>query len=350
MNLISHLKKNRPTVSLALLKQLGVPGLTNTKDADLGFENLLTRMMFAAGLNHIVQVNDCETSGDWSESANGVLDMAVGATGKRVGTNCLLLTNTAATNNSQYVSTTYIDESTRIAKKFGKRQMSWEDTKYLGFWVHNASDTGAFNTAGEASVAIVSNGVLQTKMPIQAIVDAVHQWFQVDMEAAGWDLTSVEEIRFYANNAAAAQTLYIDDIIRYQISYNDAPLYGCSLPIQSGVVVPNGVNIGWSIDGAILGSGTEAVTDLGMGEIFTSTLTGTAKRDKWVMVPGVHIFIVRASAATVAGEGLIFSAATTVEGCSTGVDEIAHAKCLEAAGAASDDIFAVRGLGNHFIS
>ena len=68
------------------------------------------------------------------------------------------------------------------------------------------------------------------------------------------------------------------------------------------------------------------------------------------MIPGLHIFLARASAATVAGEGVIFSAAGTVEGVSTGVEEHAHAKCLEAAGAASDDIFCVRGLGNHFIS
>ena len=351
MSLFTNLKKNRPTVSLAMLKALGVPGLTNSKDADLGFENLLEKMMFASGLNHIVQVNDCETSDDWTESDNGTLDYAVGATGKRVGTNCLLLTNTAATDNSQYVATTYINESEKIAKKFGKRQVDWSDTKYLGFWVHNAADTGAFNVAGEASVAIVSNGVLQTKMPIQAIVDVVHQWFQVDMVAAGWDLTAVEELRFYANNSAAAQTLYIDDIIRYQIAYCGKPYYGCSIPVKSGVTITDGQVVGWSVDGAIVWASAAAVTDLGLAYLYgNSTLVGTAKRDKWAIVPGMHLVVVRANAATVAGEGLEFASASLAAGVSTGVDEKGCYKGLEAAGNQYDDIFALATFGGNFIS
>ena len=343
MSLFKDIKKNRPSVSLGLLKSLGVPGLENSTDADLGFEDLIEKVMFATGVNHIVQVNDCETSGDWSESDNGTLDYAVHTTGNRVGTNCLSLTVTKATNNSQYASTTTIDESATIAAVHGKRQVDWSDTKYLGFWVTNGSSTGGFNVAGEASVAIVSDGVLQTKMPIQAIVDTVHQWFQVDMVAAGWDLTKVEEIRFYANNAATTQILYIDDIIRYQIAYNDAPLYGCSFPIKSAQVLTNGDNVSWSIDGAIIGSDTETIANLGMGELFGASSTGTAKRDKWVTIPGICIFLARTSATTTAGEGLKFSSATEVEGCDSGEDETVNCKGLEA-GADHDDIFCVRGL------
>lgn len=351
MGLLTYLKKNRPSVSLGLLKQLGFPGLVNVKDSDLGFETFLEKMMFAAGINHIVQVNDCEDNGGYTESDNGVFDLGTfAATGKRVGTNCLLMTETAACDNSQYIQTTYINESAIIPKKFGRRQMDWTDTKYLGFWVHNAADAGAFSVDGELQIAIVSNGVVQDKVSLTGLTDAVHQWFEIDMVAAGWDLARVESLRFYCNNANTGETIYLDDILRYQISYNGAPLYGCALPIKSGVTVTEGGNVGWSADGAILGSATEVVTDLGQGKVFASTLLGTAKRDKWVMIPGVHIFIARASGATVAGEGLIFSAANTVEGCSTGVDEIAMSKCLEAAGAAGDDIFCVRGLGNHFIS
>jgi len=351
MSLIKNIKKNRPTVSLAMLKQLGVPGLHNAMDSDLGFEHLLDKIMFAAGINHIVQVNDCESNTGYTESDSGTFDVETFSTdGVRVGTNSLYMTATGACDNSQYIDITAINESTILPKRHGKRQMDWSDTRYLGFWITNDGNAGHFGTAGELQVAIVNDGVVQTKMPVQASVDSCHQWFQIDMQSAGWDLDAVESLRFYCNNANAAEVIYLDDILRYQIAYNDAPLYGCALPIQSGVTVTNGGNVGWSITGAILGSGTEAVTDLGMGEIFTSSLVGTGKRDKWVMVPGIQIFIARASGATVAGEGLIFSAATTVEGCSTGVDEIAMCKGLEAAGAANDDIFCVRGLGNHFIS
>jgi len=348
MSLFNNIKKNRPSVSIGLLKSLGFPGLANPTDPDLGFEDLLEKVMFATGLNHIIQVNDCETSADWSESDNGTLDYAVGVTGKRVGTNCLLLTETAACDNSQYVSTAHIDESTIISSKFGKRQVDWSDTKYLGFWVYN-EDNGDYSVAGEASIAIVSNGVLQTKMPIQAIVDDVHQWFQVDMVAAGWDLTKVEEIRFYANNANTGENLYIDDIIRYQIAYNDAPLYGCSFPIKSAEVLTNGDNVRWTVDGITIGDDSEVVNDLGMGELFGASSTGTAKRDKWVTIPGIHIFLARAAETTAAGEGLIFASATEVEGVGDGLEEKANCKGLEA-GADHDDIFCIRGLGATFIS
>ncbi len=351
MSLFQNLKKNRPTISLALLKSLGVPGLVNTSDTDLGFESFLRKMMVASGLNHIVQVNDCEDNGGYTESDDGTFDLGTfAATGKRVGTNNLLMTQTAACDNSQYIDTTYIDESNPISLRSGKRQMDWRDTKYLGFWIHNAADTGAFSVAGELQVTIVSNGVVQTKVQIQAVVDVVHQWVQIDMEANDWDLSRVESLRFYCNNANTGETVYIDDIIRYEISYNDAPLYGCAFPIKSGVTVNNGANVRWTVDGLTLGDGTQVVNDLGMAEVFAANLVGTAKRDKWVMIPGLQIFIARVGAATSAGEGLIFNAATKYEGVSTGEDETAVCKGLEAGGADGDDIFCVRGLGNHFIS
>lgn len=348
---MTHVKKNRPSISLGLLKMLGFPNMSNSQDSDLGFEKYLEKLQFAAGINHIVQVNDCEDNAGYTESDTGVFDLETfAATGKRVGTNCLLMTGTAACDNSQYIQLENINESLPIAKRHGKRQMDWTDTKYLGFWVHNAADTGAFGTAGELQVAIVSDGVLQDKVEVQAIVDAVHQWFQIDMVDAGWDLTKVESLRFYCNNANTAETIYIDDILRYQLSYNDAPLYGCAFPIKSGSTVTNGDNVRWTVDGITAGDGTEVVNDLGIGEVFDTSLVGRAQRDRWVMVPGLFIYIARMSAATTAGEGLIFSAATTMEGCSTGADEIAVAKGLEGAGATSDDIFVLRGLGNHFIS
>ncbi len=87
-----------------------------------------------------------------------------------------------------------------------------------------------------------------------------------------------------------------------------------------------------------------------MGEVFGTNLIGRAQRDRWVMVPGIQIFIARVSASTTAGEGLIFSHASQLEGGSTGTDETTVCKGLEAGGNALDDIFCLRGLGNHFIA
>ncbi len=351
VSLYSFIKKNRPSVSTALLKLLGLPGMVNAKDADLGFETYLERLAFAAGVNTIIQVNDCEDNGGYTESDDGTFDLETfAATGKRVGTNCLLMTGTAACDNTQYIDIANINESQPIARKFGKKQMNWSDTKYLGFWIHNAADTGAFGTAGELQVTIVSNGVVQTKVEIQAVVDVVHQWVQVDMVAQGWDLGRVESLRFYCNQPDTGETVYIDDILRYQISYNDAPLYGCAFPIKSGSTITNGDNVRWTVDGLTIGDATQVVEDLGMGEVFGTNLIGRAQRDRWVMVPGLQIFIARMLQTVSAGEGLIFAAATTMEGVSTGEDETAVCKALEANGNALDDIFCVRGLGNHFIS
>lgn len=349
MELINLNKKNRPSVSLEFLSRIGV-GFDYPGDADIGLRAYLERLAFAAGVNHIVQVNDCEDDGGYAESADGVFDLeAFGATAKRVGVNCLKMTNSAATNNTQYIKTTYINESAPVPDYMGKRQMDWRDTRYLGFWME-ANSSGDFGTAGELLFAIVNDGVLQSKVALQATVVTAHQWVEIDMEAEGWSYNKVEEIRFYSNTLSTGESVHIDDILRYQISYNKAPFYGCAFPIKSAVVVADGNNVGWSADGLILGSATEAHTDLGMAKLFATTLTGTAKRDKWAMIPGICIFIARASTTTSEGEGLIFSALGKVEGVSDGVEEMAHAKGLEVAGESNDDIFCVRGLDNHFIS
>ena len=351
INLLSFTKKNRPSLSTALLKLLGLPGMVNAKDADLGFETHLERLSFAAGINHIVQINDCEDNAGYTESDSATFDFETfSTTGTRVGTNCLLMTVTQACDNSQYIDIANINESQPIARKFGKKQMNWTDTRYLGFWVNNDSNTGDFGTAGELQVAIVSNGVVQDKVEVQAIVDIVHQWVQIDMVAEGWDLKNVESLRFYCNNGNASEVIMIDDILRYQISYNDAPLYGCAFPIKSGTTITNGNNVRWTVDGLTNGDSTQVVNDLGMGELFTSSLVGRAQRDRWVMVPGIQIFIARMSATVTAGEGLVFSHASQYEGVSTGEDETAVCKALEANGNALDDIFVLRGLGNHFMA
>lgn len=352
MSLLTHYKKNRPSISPALLKQLGFPGLVNSRDADLGFADLLEKIMFATGLNHIIQVNDCETSGDWADSNDGTLDFTVGSPGVKIGTNCLKIINTAATDNSQYISTAHIDESTRIARRYGKRQTDWTDTKYLGFWVHNIVG-GDFGTEGELQVALVCDGVVQTKVKVQAVVDAVHQWFEIDMVAAEWNLKQVEELRFYGSNSNTGDDIYIDDILRYQISYCNKPYYGCSIPIKNGVTITDGQLVRWEINGAIPYAGDGAqITDLGHAYLYhNSTLTGNAKRNRWAIVPGMHLVLLRANEVTIPGEGLItHTDGAKVVGVAQNYEEFTFAKCLEAAGAIHDDIFALLTFGGTWIS
>lgn len=340
-------KLDRPGVNLYIADLMGPRGMRDG-DNSQGFFAAIQQLQRAVGLNTIVQVNDCETSGHWTESDDGVFDYAVGATGNRVGTNCLKLTATAATDASQYVQTILINESAYIGKGAdGKRQMDWRDTDYIGFWKHAAS-SAHFGTAGELKFALVNNGVVSALQSIDGTAGTEHHWCQIDISSLSRD--RVEAIRFYGNNANAAEDCYIDDIIRYKHQFHGGPLYGCGFPIKSGTTLTRNQLGTWSIDGIIASSATEVVADLGPHWFSGATATGTATRSVWAYFPGRFLYLAEASAATVAGEGLISSGAATVEGATDGVEEIAHAKGLEAAGAAGDHIFAIFDTGGRFIS
>ena len=329
--------------SLEQIAHVGA-GMDGTGGKDL--RTLLRRMAMSAGINTIHQVNDTETVGDWVENNNGVFDVANDTAGK-VGTNEAKMTSTGTCDGTQFISTKFIDKSADI----GTEQMDWTDTRYLGFWVANKAN-GDYSTAGEMKVTIVNAGVEQTQVNVQAIVDDVHQFFQIDMEDNSWDRNAVESLRFYAN-VASGQDLYVNDIIRYEISYGRGPLYGCMFPIKSGVTATEGNLQNWSIDGVI--AGADAITGLGPCALFTdgapvTTLLGRAQRDTWAMFPGKMLCILRASEATVAGEGVIYAAAGTIKGVATGVSENAVGKVLEVAGAANDDVFVLINNGVDFIS
>lgn len=348
---------DRGAPSPRALAASGWPGYDG-QDAGLDPRIALERLYMAAGLNTIIQVNDCETTADWTESDDGTFDMTCAATGKRVGTNCLKLTSTATCDGTQYVETKLINESAKPNPVghtgSGIRQMDWRDTRYLGFWIHNES-AGDYSTAGEMKVAIVyDGGQVSAKANVQALVDDVHQWFEIDLVSEEWELDQVEAIRFYAT-VASGEDLYVDDILRYQISYGRGPMYGCMFPIKSAVTLTDGDTARWSVDGLIAWTSAAAVTDLGEVKVFsnglpTSSLVGTATRKRWGFIPGINIHLVRANAATVAGEGLELAANRLHAGVSTTVDENATAKGLEAAGAQYDDIFAIRGVDTSFIS
>jgi len=337
----------RPGPSDAALKAVGVPAMDNPKGDGNDFQSFMTLLRVAAGLNHIIQVNDCETAADFTESDNGTFDIAASAaTGKRVGTNCMKLSSTGACDGTQYVQSLLIDESSKIAVQSGKRQADWRDSNYVGFWVHNESN-GDYSTAGEMTFAIVNDGTVSSETNVPALVDDVHAWVQIDISSFRRD--KVEAIRFYCS-AGAGEDLYVDDIIRYQVQFNGGPLYGKSFPIKSGTTLNENHWVKWTVDGLIASSSAANVADLGPAYLGSSSLTGVAGRSKHAVVPLAYLFLLKANAATVAGEGLEWAADGFAAGVGNGVDENAFAKGLEAAGAQGDWIFATIAANGDYIS
>ena len=345
----SQFKTNQPGVNLAVADTIGPRGMTDN-DRSSGFREAIEELQKGQGINHIVQVNDCATAADWTESDNGTFDVAADTTYDRLTTknSAVSFTNTAATDNSQYCQTLIIDESKYASKNtYGKRQMNWEDTDYIGFWKtpENSAENG---TAGEMSFAIVNDGTLSAKTNIAGNSTTAVSFEQIDI--SGLDRDKVEAIRFYSNNSVTGEATIIDEIIRYKYQFNGGPLYGQYFYITSAGTLTENQNARWTIDGLAVGDATEVVNDVGPCQLGAATATGTAARNVWGRFPGQFIFLAKASAATVAGEGLIFSGAATLEGCSTGVEEISICKGLEAAAYAGDSIFCIYQVGGTFIS
>lgn len=338
-SLVDQQKTNQPGVNLELADNIGPIGIDDTTGNATGYKEAIQELQRAYGINHIVQVNDCETQADWTLSDSGTFDRAVGVTGVRVGANALKLTSTAATDNTQYVQTLLIDESVVLPKgPNGHRQQDWTDTDYIGMWIH-AEDSAEYGTDGEMKWALVNDGVLSDKKDITGIVGTEHQWMQIDISGISRD--KVEAIRFYSNNAATAEDLYIDNIIRYKYELGGAPVFGCYYYITSGTTLNEAEGVKWTIDGLAAASATETVGDLGPAILGSSTLLGTAARNKYGMIPGKFILMVKVSASVTAGGGLRYSGANTYENTAAGKLEHSPLKALEIAGATSDWIFAI---------
>jgi len=350
MNLIEMNKQLRGGFNLDLFgKQTGFDG-----SGDSTLKKLLEELMINSGMNHIVQINDCETSGDWTESDNGTLDYAVAATGKRVGTNCLSITNTAATDDTQYIQTLLVNESVKPSQNIvGDSEIDMSDCDYIGFWKSGGS--GNFGTDGELTFAIVNDGavnpiagVAQAHFDVDGTIGTEHHWCQIDIST--YDRDKVSAIRFYGDNVNAGEVAYIDDIIRYKYQYNGGPLYGSYCPIKSATTLTENDTVQWTIDGLIKSTSAANIADIGPVHLGAATKLGTAARAVWGKVPYMFMFLVQANAATIAGEGLEWAANGLVAGVGTGVDENAFAKGLEAAGAQYDHIFALGGYAATFIS
>ena len=222
-------KVDQPVPSVQALASMGVSALFDPAGSGNDLSTLLHQLMLVSGLNVIRQVNDCETDGDYTESDSGTWDIKTAAsTGKRVGSNAMKLSSTQACDGTQYVQTLFINGSKKLPESpnRNKAQQDWRDTRYMGFWVNNQTG-GHFSSAGEALVTIVNNGSEQTQVNVQALTDSVFQWFEIDMEAQSWARDKVESLRIYAN-VGIGEDIYIDDILRYEISYDRGPLYGCT--------------------------------------------------------------------------------------------------------------------------
>ena len=346
-NLNTLAKKNRGGVNLGIASMVGPTGMDDTQNSQ-GFLQAIEELQRLAGANTIIQVNDCETSADWTESDSGTFDYAVGTSGDRVGTNALTLTGTGATDGTQYVETLLINESTYVpAGPDGKRQMDWTDTDYIGFYL-NAVGSANYGTAGEMTIALVNDGVVSALQNIAVCAGTEDKWSQVDISAL--DRDKVEAIRFYSTNSNTGEAIYVDDIIRYKYQFNGGPAYGAALPIKSGTTLSENHWCTWSIDGVLAASSAAAVTDVGPCWLGASSKTGTAAQSVWAFFPGRYFFLTGCNAATVAGEGLEWAANGYCAGVSNGVEEKGWAKGLEAASEQYDWIWATFDTGGRFIS
>jgi len=346
-------------------KKKSLAGLTDTL-CDNGLDNVLMQIGAGAGWNPVYLVNTCDSDSPttyWTESDNGTFDVSSNSADNRVATNALLLVGTAATDGSQYVETRYIDGGAQPPADIltGKRAMDWRDSNYLGFWLsaYTASD---YNTAGELLVAIVNlqggEEVVQTKHEVQAAVNAIHQRVEIDISSDNRD--NVVALRFYSDNSATGEGVEIDSIVRYRVGTGLGPALGqvTLLPVVSGSTVSRGDIVSVEVDDPLAGmavkseSAADQVNDIGVA-CGTATGTSTGKVVVPVLVSG--LCYLRANAATVAGEGIIWQSDNAtyghlVEGVATGEEEYAFARCYEAAGTQYDDILCWILQSNVFIS
>jgi len=312
-----------------------------------GLLDLLNNLMVCAGQNIIIEVNDCETSGDWTQVTSGIT-MTVGAGGNKVGTNCLKLAGDG--NATGVYKTTLINESTPvpIAYPSQQREMDWRDTDYLGFWVHSV-DSAHYGTTGEMTVSIDNGGTIQTYKNVLGTNATAHKMCEIDITS--WDRDRVRALYFKDENTAGAENLYIDRIIRYKFGNGKGPVMGqCAwFPITSGSTLTRG-NITKVVAGSThrVQAASAAAVDC-IGPVVIGG-TGTAAGTVWALIQIGGFAYLEASAATVAGEGIEWAAAHQIAGVATGIEEFAFGRCFEAAGEQYDHILCQIVAPSVFIS
>lgn len=294
----------------------------------------------------VYQVNDCEAAADFTESDNSTWDVTENATDARVGTNHVVMSTTAATDNTQYIETKVITGSALPIRKIGDETYDdWRDTDYVGFWM-GAEAASDFDTAGEATFAIVylnADGVqtVGTKINIPAALNNVHQRVELDISGEGENRKRVSSIRFFGNNSVTGQAIEIDAIIRYKHGNGKGPVWGkcIKLPIVSAVALTRGDIAQYdvaTINGVSFNA--EAAAGVDTAGIVVVGGTGTAAGDVYATVQIDGIAYAEASGTvTTAGEGLIWGTADTVTLVASQAAEVnVFASALEVPGAATD--------------
>tara|TARA_Y100000310_G_scaffold165728_1_gene165463 strand:- start:651 stop:1733 length:1083 start_codon:yes stop_codon:yes gene_type:complete len=317
------------------------------------------------------QVNDGDTLADWTESDSGTWDVTAVSNNAKVSdnTNGMRIETTAATDGTQYIQTLLIDGSAVPGDKIGtKTYMSWEDTDYMCFWMaaHSASD---FNAAGEALVTFLyldADGVVTetSQQSLAAAVgaedtNAIAQITEIDIASVlGVNRKRVHGIRIYANNSATGQGIVVSGFLRYKHSNGKGPVWGrcIKVPITGTNVLTRGQLVQLDVDTSNgIGVSEEAAAAVNtLGPVVVGG-TGTANGKVYATVQISGLAYLRANAATVLGEGVIWQSEHAthghlVEGGATGVDENTFAKTFMTGPGQFADNIHILGHSGSFIS
>ena len=320
--------------------------------------DVLNEARLAGGINPIVEVNDCETAADWTESDDGTFDIAADSTNEKVGSNAMSLTATAACDGTQYVETSIIRASQAIPNdKYGETGgIDWTGFDWFGGWWFGGG-AAHFDGLGELQLNIKNDGVWGTAvniiiptgsadLPPMIPTNAVHKLFDVDITS--FARNKVQAIRIYCACPTVGQSVSIDDLKVYKYSTGRGPCMGPCMPYTpaDGVQISRGdiVKFTAGTTHRIGETAAAEVIDIGVCVIpALGDINSYPPKQAWIQYAG-HCYL-RCNAATVAGESLIWQSESAtlghlVEGGATGVDENAFAKGYEAAGAQYDDILA----------
>jgi len=318
---------------------------------DNGLLDVIDELRLAAGINDQMQINDCETVGDWTEetaggvAGDGVFDVTADTTNERVGTSGMLLTATAGyvAGGTEYMITTdYINGSAVPGKNAnGQPVLDLRRYDFLGGWNFGIA-TGGYGTATELEIAIkdLSSGVATWSAGQDmnvAPADDVHKRFEVDISAL--TRQKVSHLGFINKNTNAAEAIMVDELVAYKFGNGWGPIGGPCLwlPIQSGVTLARG-NI------AHFESGIVHRMDITSAEDGTSlgpcVIGGTGNAAGTVLGCAQYagIAYLQANAATTAYEGFKWIAGHLIADIDAGEEEHAFGKSLEAADAQYDVI------------
>lgn len=337
-----------------------------TNPENEGLEDLLYQMCQGTyNPMHLINTLDDSTPlvGAWTESASATFDVSSTAADNRIATNALLLTATAACDDTQYAELRYIDGGSMPARNLdtGIQGMNWEDTDYVGFWM-SALAAGGFGTAGEMTFALVnhdgSNEEVGTHIDLPLATNAVHQ--RVELDIAGESRDNVVAVRFYCNNANAAEGIELDSMIRYKFGNGKGPAVGpiVILPIVSGQSVARGDIVSVEVSSPLAGmavrqeAAADQVNDIGVVVVGG---TGVAARNVYAAVQVGGLAYLRSNEANQVGEGLIWHSDNAtyghmIEGVANGEEEYSFARAYEAAGAQYDDILCWIVQSNVFVA